>query len=61
MILTHFLALVGLPPAVIAADAGLLPLASSAAPLSVGGGGSAAPPASIVVRTRAPVLPVRQP
>lgn len=59
MIMTHFLALVGLPPAVIAADASLLPLASSAAAVSAGS--DSAPRAAMVVRTRAPVLPVRQP
>lgn len=59
MILTHFLALVGLPPTVIAADMGALPLTGSAAILSAGG--TVAPRAAMVVRTRAPVLPVRQP
>lgn len=60
MILTHFLALVGLPPVAIVADAGTLP--HTAAPTALGVvGAELAPRQAMRVRTRAPVLPVRQP
>ena len=61
MILTHFLALLGLPPAQIGAQAALLPLVSTPAPVSAGSERDLALVPALPVRAAAAVLAVRQP